>query len=101
MSGLSPVLDECVRCGEAEEGETELVAFDLNEGGALCRRCRSGASISPVALQIMRDILGGRLRQALALEESPATSEVTALATRALEHHIERRLRTVGVFERH
>ncbi|NBS30093.1 MAG: DNA repair protein RecO [Actinobacteria bacterium] len=96
MSGLSPVLDECVRCGE-----TELVAFDLNEGGALCRRCRSGASISPVALQIMRDILGGRLRQALALEESPATSEVTALATRALEHHIERRLRTVGVFERH
>ena len=101
MSGLSPVLDGCVRCGEADGGETALVAFDLNEGGALCRRCRSGIPISPAALDIMRDILGGRLRQALALEESAATSEVTALATRALEHHIERRLRTVSVFERH
>jgi len=100
-SGLSPVLDECVRCGEPEEGETELVAFDLNEGGALCRRCRSGASVSPIALEIMRDILGGRRLHDMELEESPATSEVTALATRALEHHIERRLRTVGVFERH
>ena len=65
MSGLSPVLDGCVRCGEADGGETALVAFDLNEGGALCRRCRSGTSISPAALDIMRDILGGRLRQAL------------------------------------
>ena len=101
MSGLSPVLDECVRCGEQEGEETSLVAFDLNEGGVLCRRCRSGASISPAAIEIMKDILTGRLRHALAREESPATGEVTALATRALEHHIERRLRAVAVFERH
>ncbi|NDI01219.1 MAG: hypothetical protein EBY57_05340 [Actinobacteria bacterium] len=83
-----------------EEVREQLENY-LNEGGVLCRRCRSGTSISPAALDIMRDILGGRLRQALALEESAATSEVTALATRALEHHIERRLRTVSVFERH
>ncbi len=49
----------------------------------------------------MRDILGGRLNQALALEESPATHEVGGLATRALEHHIERRLRAVAMFENH
>ena len=49
----------------------------------------------------MRDILGGRLNQALSLDESPATHEVSALATRALEHHIERRLKTVAMFERH
>ena len=98
--GLEPQLDSCVRCGESEP-ETQLVAFDLNEGGTLCRTCRSGGSISPSALGIMRDILGGRLNEALALEESPATHEVAALATRALEHHIERRLKAVAMFESH
>ena len=36
-----------------------------------------------------------------AAPESPATHEVGVLATRALEHHIERRLRAVAMFERH
>ena len=49
----------------------------------------------------MRGILGGRLNEVLALQESPATHEVGALATRALEHHIERRLKAVAMFERH
>jgi DNA repair protein RecO (recombination protein O) len=49
----------------------------------------------------MRDILGGRLNEALAREESPITHEVASLATRALEHHIERHLRAVAMFERH
>ncbi len=98
--GLEPQLEACVRCGESEP-DTQLVAFDLNEGGVLCRTCRTGSSISPAALGIMRDVLGGRLNEALALEESPATHEVGALATRALEHHIERRLKAVAMFERH
>lgn len=98
--GLEPQLDACVRCGESEPA-AQLVAFDLQEGGVLCRTCRTGSSISPAALRIMRDILGGRLNDALALEESPATHEVGALATRAMEHHIERRLKAVAMFERH
>jgi DNA repair protein RecO (recombination protein O) len=98
--GLEPQLDACVRCGESG-ANTPLVAFDLDEGGTLCRACRSGTSISPAAIEIMTDILGGRLQQALALAESPATHEVGALATRALEHHIERRLRAVAMFEHH
>jgi len=98
--GFEPELGACVRCGESEP-ETTLVALDLNEGGVLCRSCRSGQAISPAALSILRDILGGRLREALALEESPATHEVSALATRALEFQIERRLKTVAMFEAH
>ena len=98
--GLEPQLHVCVRCGETEP-EVQLVAFDLNEGGVLCRTCRTGSSISQAALGIMRDILGGRLNEALALEESPATHEVGTLATRALEHHIERRLKAISVFEHH
>ena len=34
---------------------TPLVAFDLDEGGVLCRSCRTGAPISPDALEVMRD----------------------------------------------
>jgi DNA repair protein RecO (recombination protein O) len=37
--GLRPELDMCVRCGE----DTQLVAFDMDQGGALCRNCRTGA----------------------------------------------------------
>ena len=43
--GLEPQLDACVRCGEAEP-DVQLVSFDLNEGGVLCRACRSGQPIS-------------------------------------------------------
>ncbi|HEY3486124.1 MAG TPA: DNA repair protein RecO [Ilumatobacteraceae bacterium] len=98
--GLRPELDTCVRCGGAEP-DVQLVAFDLGEGGVLCRSCRSGTAISPGALALMRDILGGRLNEALAQPESPVTHEVGALATRALEHHLERRLRAVAMFEHH
>lgn len=94
--GLRPELDTCVRCGEA----AQLVAFDMDQGGALCRVCRSGAPISEDALEMMRMILGGRLNDALAAPASRVTHEVMSHATRALEHHIERRLRSVAMFER-
>jgi DNA repair protein RecO (recombination protein O) len=98
--GLRPELDRCVRCGEGEP-DTQFVAFDLNEGGVLCRSCRSGQAISPGALTILREILGGQLMQALARDESPITHEVSSMATRALEFHIERRLKAVAMFETH
>jgi DNA repair protein RecO (recombination protein O) len=101
--GVRPVLDSCVRCGgvETDESPVQLVAFDVAEGGTLCRACRSGTSISRGALGLMRDVLGGRLAEALSQPESPLTHEVGALATRAMEHHVERRLRAVAMFEHH
>jgi len=98
--GMRPELDRCVRCSESEPA-VSMVAFDLNEGGVLCRSCRSGQAISPDALRLLRDILGGRLVEALAQPESPTTHEVATLATRALEFHIERRLKAVAMFETH
>lgn len=95
--GLRPELDICVRCGE----DTQLVAFDMDQGGALCRNCRTGAPLSEEALEVMRMILGGRMNDALDLPASRTTHEVAAHATRALEHHIERKLRTVAMFETH
>jgi DNA repair protein RecO (recombination protein O) len=95
--GVAPELDVCVRCGEAGP----LVAFDMDQGGVLCRACRTGAPLTQEALELMRMILGGRLNDALAAPASSFTHEVATHATRALEHHIERRLRTVAMFESH
>ena len=95
--GIRPELDRCVRC---EADDVTLVAFDIDQGGTLCRTCRSGAALSAAALEVMRAILGGRLRNVLAMPASAVTHEVGAHAARAFEHHVERRLRTVALFER-
>ncbi|QQS24579.1 MAG: DNA repair protein RecO [Actinomycetota bacterium] len=95
--GVRPELDVCVSCGEAGD----LVAFDLAEGGVSCRQCRGGVAISGEALTLLRSVLGGRLNEALAEPSSSTTAEVTHLATKAVEHHLERRLRTVAMFEQH
>jgi len=93
--GVSPEVNMCVGC----KSVTDLVAFNLVEGGAQCRACRSGVSITPQALELMGQILGGRLNEALAQMETAATAEVTHLATQAMEHHIERRLRSLSMFD--
>ncbi len=91
--GFRPVVDMCVACG----GDGELVAFDLGEGGALCRDCRRGLRVSPEALGLLRRILGGDLVAVLAEPASSAGHEVQHLAALALENHVERRLRSLGV----
>ena len=93
--GVSPQLSRCVDC----QGDTELVAFDMLQGGAQCRVCRTGVSITSSALELMRMILGGGLAAALEQTATPATREVTHLATQAMENHIERRLKSVSMFE--
>lgn len=97
VEGQTPQLDVCVGCGE----EGELTTFDVVEGGTHCSSCGSGLPVSSAALAIMRDILGGRMNDALALEESPAVIEVNNLAMEAMEAHLERRLKSLGVFDRH
>jgi DNA repair protein RecO (recombination protein O) len=93
LEGSAPVLDMCVSCGE--EDDDLLVAFDLVEGGVLCRSCRRGRPLSRPGLDLLRRTLGGGLAGVLAEPRSPATDEVTALATVAMESHLDRRLRSV------
>lgn len=95
LEGYRPEVDVCVQCGD----DGPLVAFDVESGGLLCRSCRRGQAVSPEAVDLLRKILGGRLNEALAAPPSPATHEVDHLATRAVEHHLERRLRSVTVLE--
>ncbi|MGH8976904.1 MAG: DNA repair protein RecO C-terminal domain-containing protein, partial [Acidimicrobiia bacterium] len=81
------------------DDDTELTAFDLDEGGALCRPCARGAGreLSPEALVLLRRMLGGGLNGVLAQDPHPATHEVEFLGIRALEYHVERRLRSTAL----
>ena len=94
LEGFHPMLDECVRCGAGEDAEDAagFVAFDLDEGGLLCREHRRGSAITPEAVVLLRQVLTGRLHEALNVAPTPAALEVEQLATRSLEHHLERRL---------
>lgn len=97
LEGFEPAVDLCVSCGAAEP----LVAFDIADGGTRCAACRRGVAVSAEALALLQAILGGRLGAALAVPASPATHEVDHLATRLLEHQLERRLRSIAVLEQH
>ena len=95
LEGFRPIVDACVECDD----EDDLVSFDLESGGVRCRAHRRGPAVSPEALGLLNDILGGRLAAALNAEGSPATTEVEHLAVRAMEHHLERRLRSIAVLD--
>jgi len=91
LEGSAPMVDACASCG----AEGELVAFDLLQGGTLCRDCRRGRPLSPAALEMVRRVLGGGLAGVLAEPASPVTEEVAALAGGAMEVHLDRRLRSL------
>jgi DNA repair protein RecO (recombination protein O) len=95
LEGFRSVTDRCIEC---DRTDVALVAFDVDGGGTRCDDHRAGTAISPDALRLIDDILGGRLGQALNTEPSAATHEVELLARRSMEHHLERRLRSVTIF---
>jgi DNA repair protein RecO (recombination protein O) len=99
LEGFQPMLDACARCGEggaATANALELVAFDLDEGGTICRACARGGGrpVTPDGLALLRRVLGGGLNGVLAEGPGPAAHEIEHLGVRALEHHVERRMRS-------
>jgi DNA repair protein RecO (recombination protein O) len=94
--GVRPTVEGCVLCGR----EDDLCAFDLTEGGLLCREHRRGVGVSPAAVHVLQMVLCGQLAAALELPVSAETTEVDHLATYAMEQHLERRLKSVGLLER-
>jgi DNA repair protein RecO (recombination protein O) len=95
LEGFHPILDQCARCG----AEGPFVAVDLEEGGVLCEACGrfAGRRVSPDALALVGRMLGGELRGALAETPGAASTEAERLAIAALEHHLERRLRSAAL----
>jgi DNA repair protein RecO (recombination protein O) len=90
IEGVGADIDCCASCGSA----AELVAFDPARDGFLCASCRSGQAVGPATLELVRRILGGDLAGAMSEPPSPAVEEVERLAIMAVEHHLDRRLRS-------
>jgi DNA repair protein RecO (recombination protein O) len=96
LEGYRPQVESCVVCGD----ESGLVAWAIEEGGLRCGAHRLGSAISPDAVAVLQRVLGGRLNEALDEPASPVTAELDHLAIKALEHHLERRLRSVTTLHR-
>src|SRR3954454_14731822 len=108
LEGIHPMLDACARCGrepaaltagDGIDSDADLIAFDLDEGGTLCRACARGGGwpLSYAALDLLRRMLGGGLNGVFAQSPGPETHEVEHLGIRAVEHHVERRLRSTAL----
>jgi DNA repair protein RecO (recombination protein O) len=96
LEGFRPQVESCLVCGD----EGPLVAWAIEDGGLRCAAHRQGTALSGEAVTVLQDILGGRLGAALDQAQGPVVAEVDHLAIRALEHHLERRLRSVTALHR-
>lgn len=90
LEGVTPMLDACVNCGNTER----LATIEVHEGGVLCQNCRRGEPISDAARQALMMVFAGHVRHVLATTPPEVANELEHLASRMLEQHIERRLRT-------
>ena len=94
LEGTEPQVTQCVLCSE-----TELVSFSPAEGGLLCQYHKRGISISPEAIELMRNILCGELGKALNTQYSDATKEVESIATQAIEYFLERKIKSTKLLK--
>jgi hypothetical protein len=76
------------------------VAFDRGAGGVVCTECQRGERLSATAVTTLQLLSAGRVRDAIQSTPAPAVAELEGLATRLVEHHIERRLRSADVLAR-
>ena len=93
LEGFHPLLDACARCGT---GSGPFPAFGLRDGGVFCESCGS-STVAPS--HPSRSCCCARSSAASCGPRSPSlpaptTVDVERLALAALEHHIERRLRS-------
>ncbi len=93
--GFAPIVDGCVECGVDED----LVAIDAESGGLLCSTHRRGRALMASTVEGIGDVLGGRLGQALAIDDQATVHEIEIVATELMEHHLERRIRSTRVVD--
>ena len=90
VSGFGPGLRHCVHCG----GDEGLQAFSLPAGGVVCGACRApgDASVDREGVLLLQHLW----RTPLDALEPTGTGEIDGLVQRAVEYHLERRLRTLA-----
>ena len=95
--GVGPCVDRCIVCS----GTEDLVAIDVQGGGVQCRHHRRGTAISSRALAILQEVLDGRITSVVRNNDLPndTVREVVSYGRSAMEHHLERRIRSSSLFE--
>ena len=89
--GMAPDVDSCSVCGSSGP----LSSYAVAEGGLRCEQHRGSAALTEESVEILSEILGGRLRQALGRPDTASVGELERLASRILEMHSERPLRAL------
>lgn len=89
LDGVRPIVEVCASCGS----RGPLVAFDAGEGGMLCASCRRGQAVSAEVVALVQAVLTGGLGRVLSDPPLDAVPAFERLATTAMEHHLDRRLR--------
>lgn len=89
--GMAPDVDSCSVCGSSGP----LSSYAVAEGGLRCEQHRGSAALAEESVEILSEILGGRLRQALGRPDTASVGELERLASRILEMHSERPLRAL------
>jgi DNA repair protein RecO (recombination protein O) len=96
LLGYAPQLSSCASCGRPlEPFET---AFSPAAGGFLCGACAEpGMTLVSVAtLKVLRLMASGDIALYRRLKLEPAVlSEIEAVLTAQLEHHLDRRLKSL------
>lgn len=96
--GYEPSLDACASCATAVAPDAAH-GFDASGAGVLCRSCAHGRFAVPGAVELVRRTLRGGLNGVLAVPNSASVHEMERLGLLALEHVLERRLRSPRIFE--
>lgn len=94
--GVRPSLDVCASCGRADH----LDRFSFGGGGVLCSRCGGEGSVRLRAgvvetLAALSDVPF----TALPPVDPPLSAEATGVARRFVEHHLDRRLTSLGALD--
>ena len=89
--GMAPDVDSCSVCGSSGP----LRSYAVAEGGLRCEEHRGSTALTQESVEILREILGGKLRKALSRSAGPSVDELERLASRVLEMHSERPLKAL------
>lgn len=93
LEGVQPLVSCCVRCGS----DSNLATIQIHEGGVLCSQCSVGEPISQATIEALQMLLSGRVRFVLDSAPQEVAHELELLATRLIEQHLEKPLRTAKV----
>lgn len=98
FAGWATAVSECARCGEPGPH----AAFSVPAGGVVCARCRPAGAARPSAesVRLLAALLHGDWDTAEATSEV-ACRESNGLIAALLQWHMERRLRSLPLVERH